>query len=142
VVTHFLAADGDYASVLPDCEAVEVRLGDLLVRREERKRVEEEFGLVAGAEGSMTFTASEDYREVRIEDLHFHFGRIQAEVIRALHAAQLAGDPWQSGKSILTAAGSRSLRMADVFKSKSGWRRLVLSNRHGFYRIAIGQRAE
>jgi hypothetical protein len=121
---------------------VEVRLGDLLVRKEERKRVEEEFGLEAGSEESATFSASEDYREVRFGDLLFHFGPIQAEVIRALHAVQLAGDPWQSGKSILTAAGSRSLRMADVFKSKQGWRRLVLSNRHGFYRLAIGQRAE
>ena len=38
------------------------------------------------------FRASPDYREVRIGDEVFQLGPIQAEVVRALHAAQLAGD--------------------------------------------------
>lgn len=141
-VTNFLAADGDYASILPDCEAVEVRLGDLLVRKEERKRVEEEFGLAANVEGSMMFAVSEDYRKVWLGDELLQFGPIQAEVIRVLHRAHLAGDPWQNGKAVLSTAGSKSLRIADVFKSNPDWRRLIESNQRGFYRLTAALRAK
>lgn len=135
LVSHFTAADGDYASMLPDCEAMEVRLGDLLVRKEERKRVEEVFGFVAGADDEGMFAVSEDYRKVWLGDELLQFGPIQAEVIRALHTADLAGDPWQNGKAVLSTAGSKSLRMADVFKSNADWRRLIESNQRGFYRL-------
>ena len=46
-----------------------------------------------------------------------------------------AGEPWQSGKAILAAAGSRSLKMSDVFKSKKNWRLLIESDGRGAYRL-------
>lgn len=138
LLSHFLAPDGDHASVLHDAEAIDVRMGDLVVRREERDRYEEKSGFSAGhATVAAAFTASPDYRKVWLGDEILSLGPIQAEVIRALHAAQLADDPWQSGKTVLTAVGSKSLRMADVFKSKPRWRQLIESNQRGFYRLAV-----
>ena len=68
----------------------------------------------------------------------FRLGPIQAQVIRALHEAACAGEPWQSGKAILSAAGSKSLKMSDVFKSQKQWRSLIESNGRGNYRLNCG----
>ena len=54
----------------------------------------------------------------------------------AFEAAQ-AGAPWQNGKAILSRAGSKSLRMADVFKSQKAWRNLIRSDRRGGYRLNL-----
>lgn len=136
-LSHFRAPDGDDASLLRDDREVEVRTRDLLVRKEERDRVELKMGFAQKQpECAAALEASPDYREVRLGGETWRLGPLQAEVIRVLHAAHLAGDPWQSGKAILTAAGSKSLKMVDVFKSQPGWRRLVLSNRRGDYRLA------
>ena len=149
IIHNFLAPDGDGVSLLPGADEIEVRQRDLLVRKEERERYERAMGFVAGkpsrekpaedeaASPSPPFWHSPDYREVRLGPDSFHLGAIQAEVVRALHAAHLAGDPWQSGKLLLTAAGSKSLKMVDVFKSQPGWRRLILSNHRGDYRLAL-----
>lgn len=139
VLSHFLAPDGDHVRVLPDCGGVEVRCERILIRKQERDRYEEQR---RQAGPTMGVAASDDYRKVWVDGELLQLGRIQAEVIRALHAAQHAGDPWQSGKEILTAAGSKSLRMADVFKSKPAWRRLIHSNRCGFYRLAVSLRSK
>ena len=55
----------------------------------------------------------------------------------ALHEAAQAGEPWQNGKAILSRAGSKSLRMADVFKSQKDWRHLIRSDRRGGYRLNL-----
>ncbi len=60
-------------------------------------------------------------------------------MIRALHVAHQAGASWQSGKAVLTIAGSKCLRMADIFKSNPAWGRLVVSNQRGLYRLAIAK---
>jgi len=55
-----------------------------------------------------------------------------------LHEAARRGEPWQSGKAILSAAGSKSLKMSDVFKSQKQWRSLIESNGRGNYRLNCG----
>ena len=82
------------------------------------------------------FHASADYQSVRCHGREFRLGPIQAQVVRILHAAAKQGDPWQSGKAVLSSAGSRSLKMADVFKSKKDWPLLIESNGRGAYRLA------
>lgn len=82
------------------------------------------------------FHASADYHSVRCNGHDFRLGPIQAQVVRILHAAAQRGDPWQSGKAVLSQAGSRSLKMADVFKSKKDWPLLVESNGRGAYRLS------
>lgn len=133
-VARFRSEGADYVTLLDGAEPVLVMIGDLLVRREERDRAERQHGLGAAAG---VFVASMDYQEIRHRGRHYRLGPIQAAVVRALHAAVLAGDPWCEGKVILAEAGSRSLRMADVFKSQAGWRSLIRSNRRGSYRLDL-----
>lgn len=107
------------------------------MRRHERDRYEIKSGFHTGdgqtPEQGLIYTVG--CREVRIRGFCFQLGAIQAEVVRVLHAAAEAGQPWQNGKSILTAAGSRSLKMVDVFKSKPEWRELIQSDGRGNYRL-------
>jgi hypothetical protein len=137
-LTEFRAVGFGYARVVDEPDAVLVRMCDLLVRREERDRVEAECGFKASQSLTTTgFSTAAEYQHVLFEGLTFRFGTVQAQVIAALHRAALDGRPWQNGKVILSEAGSRSMKMGDVFKSQPNWRRLVQSNGRGLYRLAI-----
>lgn len=138
-LTDFRIPGADYATLCEDAVPVLVMIGDLLIRRDERDRFEIANGF-SGTGASIeepTFIASSDYQEVRCNGSRFKLGPIQAEVIRTLHEAALAGDPWQNGKTVLSSAGSKSLRMADVFKSQTNWRHLIRSDRRGGYRLNL-----
>jgi len=116
-----------------------VVIGDLLLRRAERDIYEVKSSFHAGIRNApeRTFIASHGYKDVRCNGHLFQLGPIQAEVVRALHAAAEAGQPFQNGKLILGAAGSKSLKMADVFKSKENWRELIRSDRRGNYCLNV-----
>jgi hypothetical protein len=137
----FRAPGGGYALLCGAGEPLAVTIADLLLRREERDRFEAETGFRDRGpepEAERAFFASADYHYVRCRGRGFRLGAIQAQVVRALHEAARAGAPWQSGKAILAAAGSRSLKMADVFKSQLHWRELIISDRRGAYRLDCG----
>ncbi len=138
-VSAFRTDRAGYAALQDGAVPVLVLIGDLLLRREERDRFEIQSGFSGLSEAGEenTFIASADYQEVRCNGYRFKLGPIQAEVVRALHAAAQAGQPWQNGKAILSMAGSKSLRMADVFKSKKNWRQLIRSDRKGGYRLNV-----
>jgi len=134
---NFRTADYCYAKIYGDADPVSVTVEDLLVRREERDRLEAETGFSnAQPQAALpVFSASPDYHEVRCGGHLFHLGHLQAQVVRALHEAARRGEPWQSGKEVLQIVGSRSLKMSDVFKSQKHWRSLIKSNRRGDYRL-------
>ncbi len=136
---YFRSARAAYACLWGVRETLTIRKSDLVLRREERDRIEAArgfFGAVAGPRiQSIGFEASADYMDVRCGGYRFQLGAIQAKVVRFLHEAAQRGDPWQSGKQVLAAAGSRSLKMADVFKSKTHWPQLIESNGRGSYRL-------
>lgn len=135
-VDSFHADEGMYVCLIEPTGTLDVRMEDVVVRREERDRVEARERLLAPADGASGATIfSDDFRDVRLGTQRFQLGPIQAEVIRRLHMAQSAGEPWCHGKALLTGAGSRSLRMADVFKSQPDWRRLIRSDGRGRYRL-------
>lgn len=136
-VSFFRTTRAHYARLWSEPEPLLVRNIDLLVRREERDRFEAESGFRAAAEevGASGFHASADFHDVVCNGHRFRLGPIQTQVVRTLHGAAQKGQPWQSGKAILAAAGSRSLKMADVFKSKPNWRALIESNGRGDYRL-------
>lgn len=135
----FRTPKADYATIWGDAPPVLIMIGDLLLRRNERDRFEVETGFAPGGPRmeEATFIHSADYFEVRCNGCRFKLGPIQAEVVRALHEATQAGAPWQNGKVILSRAGSKSLRMADVFKSQKDWRHLIRSDRRGGYRLNL-----
>lgn len=140
-VSQFRHADADYGCLLEDEDFIELRVADLQVRRAERDRLEHELGLTpihrARPERVVGFQATRDYRAVVIANRAFKLGPIQARIVKLLHHAALDGTPWQSGKEILTKAGSRCLRMQDVFKSQPGWRELIESDGRGAYRLIL-----
>ncbi len=138
-ICRFYAPNPEYRDLMNPTDSVSVRRDDLLIRKQERDRVEAKHGLVrAGAlPGAVTFQALNDYREVRLAGLVFHLGMLQSKVVKRLHQASSSANPWCDGKAILGEAGSASTRMADVFKSQPHWRRLVESDRRGRYRLRV-----
>jgi hypothetical protein len=129
-IGEFRSVQSDYASLWGSVDALYVVIGDLLMRRDERDRYEIMKGFSTGGRlEEPTFIVSRDYSEVRCNGHRFQLGAIQAAVVRSLHRAAQAGQPWQNGKNILSEARSRSLRMSDVFKSKDNWRELIRSDR-------------
>lgn len=137
-VAHFRTAEADYARFWGARESLIVRKPDVVLCRKERDRFEVETRFLGAAEAAPTggFQASADYKNVRCNGQAFRLGPIQAQVVRILHAAALRGEDWQSGKVVLAQAGSRSLKMADVFKSKQNWPQLIESDGRGAYRLA------
>ena len=115
-----------------------VRLGQLVIRREERDRVEAEHGRAGNsvADG-IAFQHDDDFRNLRLGELRVTLGRLQAAVVKHLHEASRSGDGWCFGKSVLAEVGSTSKRMSDVFKSKPRWRDLIESDGRGRYRLRI-----
>lgn len=137
-VAWFHAPTSEYVHIIPPSAPLTVHIDDLLVRREERDRVEGLFGLTPnGADPAGRIRPNADYSEVRMEGLVFRLGPIQARIVGRLHAAALAGSPWVSGKAVLRAAGSSCTRMADAFKSQAEWRLLIDSDRRGRYRLRL-----
>ncbi len=135
----FRAPNAGYAQTWGDAQPILVMIGDLLLRRDERDRFEIETRFASGGQPleEPTFIHSADYLEVWCKGCRFKLGPIQAEVVRALHTATQTGSPWQNGKAILSRAGSKSLRMADVFKSQKDWRNLIRSDLRGGYRLNL-----
>ncbi|MDJ0858952.1 MAG: hypothetical protein QNJ03_07725 [Dinoroseobacter sp.] len=139
-LSDFRTPRASYATLYGDADPIFVMIGDLLLRREERDRFEAETGFSGAETGPQlpVFSASPDYQDVRCGGHQFRLGPIQAQVVRALHEAARRGEAWQSGKAILSAAGSKSLKMSDVFKSQKQWRSLIESNGRGNYRLNCG----
>lgn len=139
-LSDFRTPRASYAALYGEADPIFVMIGDLLLRREERDRFEAETGFSGAETGPQlpVFSASPDYQDVRCGGHQFRLGPIQAQVVRALHEAARRGEAWQSGKAILSAAGSKSLKMSDVFKSQKQWRSLIESNGRGNYRLNCG----
>lgn len=137
-VTRFRTTKADYACFFGSRESLTIRKPDLVLSREERDRFEAKSGFrgAAGVKQANAFHASVDFHHVRCNGHEFQLGPIQAQVVRILHAAAQRGEPWQSGKAVLGEAGSRSLKMSDIFKSKKDWPLLIESNGRGAYRLA------
>lgn len=136
LIDSFDAAEGDYCVLLRPEDGIEVRLDDLVVRREERDRFAREHRPPTPRCNGQAFTVVGDYKEVIVNGRSFHLGSCQAKVVRLLHAAAKTKDPWRHGKVVLADAGSLSTRMADLFKSQRHWRELIESDRRGHYRLA------
>jgi hypothetical protein len=85
------------------------------------------------------FRPDRTYQHVWFDGIEFRFGPVQAKVVEFLHKAVLAGDPWQHGPRVLEQAGSKQIKLGDVFKSQEGWRRLIKSDHRGMYRLGIDE---
>ena len=129
----------------PPQPAIMVRISDLVVLQEDRKRFEETYSVgqgntllfppKPGVEGSFHF--SNDYRHVTLDGKEFHLGDVQARVVEQLHDAARSRQPWVHGKTLIYESGSRAIRVRDIFKHKRDWRSLISSNDRGYYRLNV-----
>lgn len=136
-VFSFHASPGEYLEIHDEGLPLIVRESDLLVRHDERRRVEAQL-FPRSAEPvpvAQSFSHSNDYRHVSIHGVAFTLGPIQAKVVRLLHKHPRDKSGWCAGKLVLEKAGSNCVRMADVFKSQPNWRKLIESDRRGNYRL-------
>jgi hypothetical protein len=138
VVEHFKAKLNEYCSVAERARPQTFKKEDLLLRRSERLRLESLIKAKRPPRDDEPFSHNPDYREVQLNGHAISLGAIQAAVVKQLHVAYLAGDPWKNGKQLLSVAGSVSNRINDIFKSKKGdAQKLIQSNGRGLYRLAI-----
>jgi len=95
-------------------------------------------GLSQNRYNGEAFWHAPDYSEIRLRGESFHFtGDVNRAVVRLLHEAAVAGDPWQSGKVTLAKAGSQDAegKMGNLLGEHPCWGKLLLSNRRGKYRL-------
>lgn len=138
-VRAFRSQNSDEIALAQEEDGILITIGDLLLTRCERDRFEISHGFASATSGTEdnVFIASADYADVRCNGHRYKLGPIQALAVQTLHQAARRDDRWQSGKAILRAAGSKSLRMSDVFKSQKNWRALILSDGRGAYRLNV-----
>ena len=135
-VVHFDAPDDRYCVVLRPEHGILIRKEELVVRRDERDRVEALHGLGRTSRtAKVVFQQRNDFSEVILGQHSYIFGPIQARVVRILHEAAANGCPWRHGKAVLAEAGSSCTRMSDLFKTQKDWRELIQSDKRGRYRL-------
>lgn len=149
---EFTSFDGEKQFQLPEpADDIIVNLDDLVILEEERLRFEAKYSsnLPASKQPFISKPSSSkdchpgividsSFRTVRADGSEYHFGEIQANVLRLLVEAAQQGKPWQSGKALLHAAGSQSYSLSNVFKRHPLWKKLIQSDRRGFYRLNEG----
>lgn len=83
------------------------------------------------------FSHNDDFTVVRLGSAEFHFGFIQAAVVKELHKASQTPDPWRSGKVLLHQAGSESRSLSDIFRRHTdpSWQLLIEYRHNGKYRL-------
>lgn len=67
----------------------------------------------------------------------YHFGKIQAKVIKQLYEASFTDSPWLFGKELLYNVNSHSICLRDLFKSQPYWQQLIESDKRGNYRLKL-----
>lgn len=65
----------------------------------------------------------------------YTFGLMQAKIIKRLWQAREDGTPWVHGKYLLSESGSGSDRIKNIFSRNQNWRRLIVSDRKGKYKL-------
>lgn len=134
-VSYFAAPPGEYCHVAASVGRLPVRLIDVVIRREERDRVEALRGIGGRQTTPVARDLVNDHGEVRLGELVFLLGPVQARIVNILHHAAITGHPWCVGKAVLREAGSGCTRLSDAFKSQPHWRRLIESDGKGRYRL-------
>jgi hypothetical protein len=144
-VNRFRQGDGEV--VRPDhALAFLVRLDDLLVTRVERDRFERANGFALEPELTArpelfdplaTFKHDATYAHVTIANSVFKLGPIQGNIIKQLHEAAEAGQPWIHQDVLLSNTTSESTRMVDLFKDRAKRAVLLSWDGKGHFRLNL-----
>ncbi len=128
----------------PPQPSISVRLSDLVILQKDRQQFEETYDIKADnvldfvkEPAAPEFAASRDYRHITYEGKDYQLGDVQAQIIEQLYDAVLTDNPWVHGKTLIHVAGSRAVRLRDLFKNKAKWRDLIISDARGRYRLNV-----
>jgi hypothetical protein len=80
---------------------------------------------------------SSDFSYFIYNGREYTFGEMQAKIIKRLWQAREDGEPWLYGKRLLADVGSGSDRIQSVFNHNSAWRKIILSDRNGKYKLNL-----
>jgi hypothetical protein len=137
-VTHFHAQGDAYVEIIEPSEGLVVQLRQLVIRLEERDRIEDTHRRAGSSVAAgIALQHDDEFRELRLGQLRVSLGRVQAAVMKRLYEASRSGDGWCFGKTLLAEVGSASKRMADVYKSKPAWTSFIESDGRGRYRFRV-----
>ncbi|MDX2073802.1 MAG: hypothetical protein SFX19_05485 [Alphaproteobacteria bacterium] len=130
----------------PPQPSISVRLSDLVILQKDRAEFEAIYEIkpdnvldFVAAPTTPEFSASRDYRHVVFNGKKYQLGDVQAQIIEQLHDATFTDNPWIHGKTLIHVAGSRAVRLRDLFKNKSKWNDLIVSDARGHYRLGINR---
>lgn len=128
----------------PPQPAIYVRISDLVVLQEDRKKFEESYDIAESNvmdlhpdKNEPRFIVSKDYRYIKLDGIEYHFGDVQARVIAQLHDAAQSHTQWVHSKTLLYESGSNAVCLRDLFKSNKNWVDVILSNKRGYYRLNV-----
>ena len=127
----------------PPQPALWVRVQDVIVLQSDREAFEQRYQLSTLAihpkrpPVNSQFIHSEDYRHIQLGPQHFRLGDVQAKIVEHLHSAAVTVQPWVHGKTLIDISGSNAVRMRDIFKHKKNWRKLILSDDRGYYKLNL-----
>ena len=138
--------------IVEHLEKAELHRDDLVILNEDVERFEREYnlkprkpcrvvsvhklGATKNSKQQVLLSQQNDYRLVIITGYEFHFGQIQASIVKQLHEASMTENPWVYGKTLLLNAGSNSMVMRDAFRHQPHWKQLIHSNGKGHYRLS------
>ena len=88
------------------------------------------------------FSKSNDYRHIVLDGVEYHLGDVQASIVQQLHDAANSRNPWVHGKNLLDGTNSQATRLRDVFKNNREWKKIIVSNKRGYYRLNLMETME
>jgi len=137
-IRNFRPANRDgYLRIQDDVRPLLVRRSDLIITSDEREDFERQHGLSVSPTqpGDSDPSTIREFRVVQLGKDSFKFGPKQAAVLRLLKTAGESGKPWRKGSELLAGAEAETSRMSDLFKRHPAWRRLIMSDGKGHYRL-------
>lgn len=118
---------------------IEVGFDDMIITASERKRFEFERTnqIIKDNIVEPLVLKAGDFSYIELYGEPFRFGEKQAIIIKYLYDRYYAGDPWVHGKILLSKANSESFKLANLFNKHPNWRKAIISNARGYYRINL-----
>lgn len=115
---------------------ISVDFSDLIVLLDDVENFERKNGLVNYNYVSLELL-SDDFTSFLLNGQEYTFGIMQAKVIRLLWQARENGQPWVYGKRMLSDIGSGSERIKSLFSRNPVWRKLIVSDKKGKYKLNL-----
>lgn len=135
---EFICEDKQARYALPD-EADDLRVNNKRfgILNTERLRFENKYGVKGeeDAEAEVSHGFDPTFRSIRYKRDIYYFGELQSAILSALYDASKTQSPWVNGKQLLHQVGSESYSLMQLFKHHPIGRKLIISDRKGYYRF-------